>query len=168
MNTCAKLRSHLIPIVAATILLVPAPRGSKALADGPPATKGPDVSTVGTGPYLGPLPEELAKLPQQVTSAETGPMLAKEPATATTTTVGGNTLTVGELAKVAALQAILGALPVPLMQKLEPMKVAMDGIPTLTAQERDKHAKELGTPTTAPTTLPIPPFAPPSAPRSDR
>jgi hypothetical protein len=46
----------------------------------------------------------------------------------------------------AALPAILGTPAVPVMPKLEPMKIAMDGIPELTAPERDKHASELAAP----------------------
>lgn len=167
MNTIAGRRPGLVHFTAAMILLVLAPRGSSALAESSPATKGPEVSTVGTGPYLGPLPEELAKLAQLAAAAELTPAPAKEPAAATITTGAGNTLTVEELAKLAALPAIVDTTSVPLMLKLVPMTVSKDGTASLTPQERDKRVRELATPPAPPAAPQITP-EPASAPRSGR
>lgn len=120
--------------------------GSTALAEDPPMGKGPEVSTVGTGPYLGPLPEELAKLEQTETLPETVPPQSKDTPATTITPGIGNTLTVEELAKLAELLAIPVTLPSTVMEKLEPMQVPVNGIPSLTAEEREKRAQELAAP----------------------
>jgi len=147
MSAVGKYRLFLIPIFAASVLLSSDSLRSSAFADGPaPTTKGPEVSTVGTDPYIGPLPEELAKLAQLEATPVTSPPPVKEQATATITTGGGNTLTAEELAKLAAFLAVPVTPPAPVMPKLEIMTVLKDGIPQLTAQERDKHARELATP----------------------
>lgn len=158
MNAIAGRRPYQVLFIAALVLLALTPRGSSALADSSPTAKSPEVSTVGTGPYLGPDAAELAKLAQQEASTEAAPTPPKEPAVATISTGAGNILTVAELAKWAAVQTILGTPSVPLMPKLGPMTVAKNGVPDLTAQERDKHARELATPQARPTTpLILPP-----------
>jgi hypothetical protein len=135
---------------------------SSALADGTAApAKGPDVSTVGTDPYLGPLPEELTKLALVTASPTEATPQTKEPEVATITTSGGNTLTVEEQAKLAAIVVGPALLPDSFMQKLEPMVVPTEGTPELTTQELEKRAAELETP--SPDTT-----APKLAPRTDR
>jgi hypothetical protein len=146
MTTGDKLRPHSIPMLAAFLLLAPGPWSSSARANDPaPLTKGPEVSTIGTTPYLGPLPEELAKLARFEAAAGTSPQAIKDAVTATITKEGGNVLTPEELAKVAALPPI-PLIQLPAMQKLELMNVPKEGIPDLTAQERDKRAAELSAP----------------------
>lgn len=115
-----------------------------------PTTKGEEVSTVGTAPYLGPLPEELAKLAELEVAepASSGP--DKEPSVDTITHAGANTLTEAEMAKAAALSVIAPVLPEWLMLKLAPMQLSKDGTPQLTAPERAKRAAELNASPTAP------------------
>lgn len=111
------------------------------------ATKGPEVSTVGIGPYFGPLPEELAKLDQPTENpTETQPPQVKEPAVQTVTWSGGNALTVEELAKLEGLLATPTTPIVPELPKLEPMQVPVEGTPELTAEELEKRARELSAP----------------------
>jgi hypothetical protein len=55
-------------------------------------------------------------------------------------------MTAGELAKLAALLAVPLTLPVEAMPKLELMQLPTDGIPQLTAEEREKRASELADP----------------------
>lgn len=167
MRTYAKRRSHLILLSAALAVVSLDAWCSSALADGPAAvTKGIEVSTVGTAPYLGPLPEELAKLAQPEATTVISPSPAKEPDTATITRSGGNTLTEAELAKVAALLLLIPAPPPePAMLKLEVMPVPKDGVPQLTAQEREKRARELAA---LPVITPVAPTASPSTSKSGR
>jgi type II secretory pathway component HofQ len=104
------------------------------------------VSTVGTDPYIGPLPEELTKLAQVEAAGVTSPTPAKAPETTTITKGGPTPPTAAELAKLAALPANPDTLPVPVMPKLELMNVPKEGTPELTTQEREKHARELASP----------------------
>jgi hypothetical protein len=120
-----------------------------APTDVPSTTKGPEVLTVGTGPYLGPLPEELAKLSGPGAPAPSEPAPAKEPEVSTIMIGSGNVLTVAELAKLAAYPVLLDSLPAALMIKPEPMEVSKIGIPELTPTEREKHAKESAVPQAA-------------------
>jgi hypothetical protein len=141
MRFTAPVRSSLIRSFAAVsflsaVFLLP------ARADSVPSPKGAEVTTVGTGPYAGPLPEELAKLAQQQALPETAPLSAKEPAVSTMTTVGADSLTLAEQVKLEALRIFPVTLPLPLMIKLEPMHISKEGTAVLTPQEREKHANE--------------------------
>jgi hypothetical protein len=141
------LSLFLIPIFTALVLVSSDAWRSPALADGPGSiTKGPEVSTVGTGPYHGPLPEELAKLAAVEAAGVTSPLPAKTPETVTITKGGPIAPTAAELAKLAALPTNPDTLAVPVMPKLGLMQVPRDGTPELTAQEREKRARELAAP----------------------
>lgn len=109
-------------------------------------TKGPEVATIGSGPYLGPLAEELLKLAQIEAEAVDSTPSEKEPATATITAMGGNSLTAEERAKLAALPAPLPTLLDLPMPKLELMELPKDGVPELTREELEKRASELASP----------------------
>ena len=123
---------------------------SPARAEGPaPTTKGEEVSTVGSGPYAGPMPEELTKLAELAAAIPAPSPPKKEPSADTITGGGGHTLTDAERAKAAALPVIPSSLPDWLMLKLTPMVVSKDGVPQLTAPERAKRAVELSAPPTA-------------------
>ena len=162
MSANGRYRKYLTPMFGALLLFSPDSWKSSAFANEPtPFTKGPEVSTVGAGPYLGPLPEELSKLAQVEAVAVDSPSLDKEPDATTITTVGGNTLTAEELAKLAAFPAVPATLPVPFMPKLDLMDVPTEGIPELTAEELQKRARELSAPQTAPRLIsPVAPAAP--------
>ena len=129
-----------------------------AFADATPATKAPEVSTVGAGPYSGPLPEELAKLAQMVPSAAAPAIKA-----ANTITVGPSSMqppTPEALAKLAEYLATPVTLPLPEMSKLEAMQVPTEGTPALTPEELEKRANELAA---RRANLPTAPSAPKSA-----
>lgn len=120
-------------------------------AGAPPATKPPEVSTVGTQPYTGPLPEELAKLAGL--EAPSAPAAAEEktPSVETVTVVPDAPLSPSELAKLAALLPT-PALPIatpfeipPGMEtaKPDPMPDRSGGPAELTSEELAKRAAEL-------------------------
>ena len=123
-------------------------------ASAPPAdasmTKGQEVETVGTGPYLGPLPEELEKLAQVEAAAAAAPLPEKGPAVVTLTPSRGDTLTAAEQAKLASFLASPVPLVTPEMMKLGTMQVPTTGVSQLTAQEREKHEHELAAPPAQP------------------
>ncbi len=115
--------------------------GVSASAADAPAAKQPEVSTVGTEPYPGPLPEEIAKVAEVQSRSADAPLPAKEPVVATVTPAGTDTLTAAEKAKVAALVPAAQAPPV-VMKKPPAMTPPQDGTPQLTPQEQKKHADE--------------------------
>jgi hypothetical protein len=167
MNRYDKYWTFMISVFTALALLSPGSRRFSALAEGPaPVTKGPEVSTVGTGPYLGPLPDEVAKLAQLEAAAVTPPAPGKEPAAATITTGGGNVLTVAELAKLAALKTLPAKRPVPTMSKPVLKKGQAGGTVPVTAQEREKTAKTVEKTETGKTNAA--PSAPQPAPKVSR
>jgi hypothetical protein len=147
MSTNGKYRPYLIALFAALGLFASYSCVTSALADdAAPITKGPEVSTVGSGPYLGPLPEELSKLAEMDAATAESSSSDKEPAAATMTAGGLNILTTEEQAKLAALLAVPVTPLESTMPKLGIMEIPKDGIPELTQQEREKHAIELATP----------------------
>ena len=151
MKSKTRVRTAWIPIVVATSLSSATAWLTAAHADIPaPTTKGEEVSTIGTAPYLGPLPEELAKLAELGAAEPASSVPDKEPSVDTITHAGGNTLTEAELAKAAALPVIAPVLPEWLRLKLAPMQLSKDGSPQLTAPERAKRAAELNASPTTP------------------
>lgn len=127
--------------IASALVLIGA-GGSRAWADDPAHTKAPEVSTIGTGAYTGPVPEELSKLALVEAAPAASPTQAKEAEASTVTPGDGTTLSEEALAKMTALLSVPMALPLPVpMLKLEPMQVAEEGIPQLTPQEREKRAQ---------------------------
>lgn len=121
MNTNGKSRPYMISLLAMLVSVSPTVWTPAALAEGPPAAKAPEVSTTGTRPYLGPLPEELAKLARMEAAPKPAALPAKEPAVLTITT-GGSTLTSEERAKLAQILAIPLVLPMPDLSKLDAMQ----------------------------------------------
>jgi hypothetical protein len=102
---CATLFPTVLPTLLATLVAALfQPWKSVALAEGPPTGKGPEVSTVGGGPYLGPLPEELVKLELTQAPTEAPTEAAKESATETISEGLGNELTSGEIAKLTGAE----------------------------------------------------------------
>jgi hypothetical protein len=158
-----------VPFLAAALVAVAAMVASAlpARADSAPVTKGHDVTTVGTDPYLGLTAAELAKLAQLQGEPPTTPA---EPKAAPAATIGANSphpLNPAEQAKLAAMVATVRTLPLPIMVKLALMQVATTGTQVLTPQEREKHANEatrhdLAAPTSPRVVAPSP------APRSGR
>jgi hypothetical protein len=117
---------------------------SPAWADGPGhVTKGQDVSTVGTGPYTGPTPAEVAKLTAVLAAPAVAPAPEKASAFATMTISEVVTLTDAEKAKLEAILSLPSTQAPVTMTKLEPMVVPTVGTPDLTPQERAKRAAEL-------------------------
>lgn len=114
-----------------------------AHAEAPPQTKAPEVSTVGTEPYVGPLPGELLKLTLVEASSQAPAPTGKEPDVSTILSGVPGAPTEEALAKLAAYLATPVTLPLPEMPKLDPMAVPTDGTPALTPQELEKRASEL-------------------------
>jgi hypothetical protein len=134
------LRSTLSSTLAIISIFSVTTVGSRAHAEGAPLTKGPDAITVGAGHYSGPTPAELAKLATAQHEVVTVPPAEKGSAVSTIGQAQSHELTPAQLAK---LQTLLQALPAPVpdMVKLPPMELPKDGIPELTAQEREKLAQ---------------------------
>lgn len=132
-------RSAFMLLLAAIPILSLMIAGPWARALEAPTPKGPDVVTEGTDPYTGPTPAELAKLAAQNAGTATVPPEAKLAETATIIRGVEGPPSPAEQAK---LQAVQQTLPPPVMTKLPIMVVPKDGIPELTAQEREKLAEQ--------------------------
>ncbi len=134
------LRSTLSSALAGFLIFITMAAGTLARGGEAPATKEQDVITVGTGPYTGPTAAELAKLAMVQHESSVAPSEAKARAVSTIGPARSPELTPAQLAK---LQTLLQALPAPPpeMVKLPPIEVPKDGIPEMTAQEREKLAE---------------------------
>ena len=137
---------HLVPMIMALIAIPVQSWRTTALAEGPSESKGPEVTTVGADPYVGPLPEELAKLGQGAVAEESVPLSEKEAPTQTVISGKGDLLTAEALAKLAVLLEAPLVSPPWVMDKLAPMEVPTIGDPELTPEEWEKRARELATP----------------------
>jgi hypothetical protein len=134
------------PLLLATCVAVwSATWTSGILADDSVVAKEPEVATVGSGAYVGPLPEELAKLAKVRALPLSVPSPAKDSPHATFTVAGIYHMTEAELAKLAALPSAPVALPALPTAKPAPMQVPKDGTSVLTAGELEKLAMLLAT-----------------------
>jgi|GEM_PF-3558828 len=129
-------------ILTTTLVVAGVMFASWAHAQDSPPTKGPDAITVGTGPYTGPTPAELAKKAAQDAAAPALSEAKMPEAQVIHQDAGAPVLTQGELAKLAELEAYLRSLPGPVMRKVPEMVLPKTGNQELTAQEKTKLAKE--------------------------
>jgi hypothetical protein len=142
MRSDPRYRACLVPALAlAGLFLTDLCSGPAVAGSDLPISKGPEVSTVGAGPYLGPSATELAKLSALESVPAPVPRQVKDPVGSTITLGSASVLTQAELAKIAGLPQIV--LHLPDLPKLGIMKVPTEGIPELTAREREKRAGEL-------------------------